>query len=579
MVDYLLDNGAQVNIGSSGNCPLSAAIWGGHWILAEILLDRGANPDGVPLSNLGLHPNLPIISAIYRDNIGMVSKLLKQGANLNTPHDRCEEFHQELDESWRDIRRNECNLPCSHPLCYALKLGRNKIIDLLVASGAETTISNFCPFMTALSVNNVQRFRKLMETQTDLMTGLTVEKMLCRGTRNESLLAVQDLIDEKFPDCTIKDPVLLLQHAIHVESPARLSWLLKHGVSPSIDIKPQTSYSNAPRFALLPQAIAVGHYDHAGLLLENAVDVNLNDSKLGTAIYVACKQNNKEWMSRLISLGARMEQPNWYRDECWKLAHLVASNGDTDMTDFVLENGVSIMAYCALCGSALSCAVRSENVDMIGYLVEKGCDINELNVSGMPLLTWAEDDLLDDASSELRRHGASKIVNQRQKELHVEHLVPLLCQELSSIDDSQSGWWSDPRWLALGRCLLIGNDPDNALIALEQTLWPYKSANERNRRWWPYVAIPRCRLHYSERYHICQNSTSLAICESQCLKPHEEQLRQDGKLENHAHLMFPRPFFPGEIMDDHVFLDKDHQIPLETWLESLKDWKFKSPKQ
>ena len=247
--------------------------------------------------------------------------------------------------------------------------------------------------------------------------------------------------------------------------------------------------------------------------------------------------------------------------------------------DFILEKGVSIMAYCTLCGSALSCAVRAENVEMIGYLVEKGCDINELSVYSTPLLEWAEDDLLDDAYSELRRLGASKIVSQRQKELHTEQLVALLCQELSSINDSQSGWWSDLRWLALGRCLLIGNDPDSALIALEQTSRAWEGADAIDNEWHARVTISRCRFHDSKRYHICQNSTSLAICESQCLKSHEEQLRRDGKLENHAHLMFPRSFFPGGIKKNHVFLDEDHQIALKNWLESLRDWKFKFPRK
>ena len=208
-----------------------------------------------------------------------------------------------------DVRRDDFELEDCHPLCCALELGHSKIIDLLVANGAETTIGNFCPFMIALSVNNVQRFREFMETQTELMTDTTVEEMLLRCEPNESLLAVQDLIDEKFPDYTVKDPGLLLRHAIHVKSPALLSWLLKHGVSPSIDINPWKSYMNTPRFAL-PQAIAKGHYDHAEKLLENAVDVDLDDSELGTALSAACEQNNKEWMTRLISLGARIEQPN-----------------------------------------------------------------------------------------------------------------------------------------------------------------------------------------------------------------------------------------------------------------------------
>lgn len=398
-------------------------------------------------------------------------------------------------------------------------------------------------------------------------------------------------------------------HAITCDSTVLLSWLLNRGLDPNIDLRSrkekeekvdideveektakklrfaladpideveEEEEAKKPRFAL-PGAIASGHYDLAEMLLENAADVNLSDPYWGTACYAAYKRRSQEWLTKLISLGARIEEPIWLRDSCHKIAHIVASEGDVEMMDCICDKGINIMTCCGLCGPVLSSTVKAENIDMMRYLAKKGCDINDLNVYGTPLLKWAEDDLLDDAHSELTRLGATKIVSQRRVELQIENSVALLCEELSSINTSQPWSYrrSGIRWFALGRCLLIGNDPENALIALEQTLdFDEDDSGDPDQTMHSSIG---CYCHEPGRYHLCQNSTSKPICESECLRNHEEELRMDGKLENHPHLMYPRPFFSAEIKKGYVALDENHQIPRETWLESLQGWKFQPP--
>ena len=46
-------------------------------------------------------------------------------------------------------------------------------------------------------------------------------------------------------------------------------------------------------------------------------------------------------------------------------------------------------------------------------------------------------------------------------------------------------------------------------------------------------------------------------------------------MENHAYLMYPRPFFSADIQAGQVALDQTHQISRESWLESLKGWTVK----
>lgn len=189
MMCHLLENGAQVNKGGgSRGSPLSAAIELSQWDLAEMLLDRGASPNGIIHSEVcdtsmvgafevhryNVARVQPINSAISVDNIEMVIKLLERGTNLNAIHDRCARY----------------GVDDAHPLCHALNNDRKGIIDILVANGAEVTTGNYCPILTALSKNDVEKFREFMEGRTNSISNPTLEEMLLRSNGNELVLAV-----------------------------------------------------------------------------------------------------------------------------------------------------------------------------------------------------------------------------------------------------------------------------------------------------------------------------------------------------------------------------------------------------
>ena len=582
MVCHLINNGADVsNGGSFCGCPLSAAIDRGHWRIAQTLLDKGADVNGpaysqVPhyyLSDFGIYGDgdrdfsrQPLNSAIYQDDRKMVVDLLGRGTNLNTIRGRCRSAS--LTKHW---------LEEAHPLCHALELNRMAIVDILLAKGADIAIGNFCPLLTALSMNNLKAFETFMTANTEAMLNSFLEEMLFRCSQDDSIQAVLKLIENKSPDHTFEEPGPLLRRAIMCDSNLMLSWLLKRGLSPNISLCSKKFKELGHEYAL-PTAIERGHYNNVEMLLANPVDVNLCDSDRGTAIYAAVKQKNKEMIQKLISLGARFEEPIWSYKLCWIFAHRVAFKGDVGTMDFIYSNGASIVDQCDLCGSVLGHAVEVENIEMIRYLVSKGCDFNELNVYGMPLLKWAEDRLLDDACTELRRLGATNTVDQRKAELQVEQSVSRLCEDLSGRSATQKWpmWLSRRRWIMLGRCLLLGDDLNNALIALEQTMHFDEGIDGKSRHLRTKFSCARCGRANSSRYHLCRDSTDMGICENTCLKLHEQELRLDEQLDDHAHLMYPRPFFSADIPKDYVALDETYHIPREEWLESLKDWKVKT---
>ena len=72
MVSWLIFKGAEVNVGSKGYTPLHWAAQNGTGVVAQILLDAGANPKAIdhignsPLDRARLSNNLPVIRVLER---------------------------------------------------------------------------------------------------------------------------------------------------------------------------------------------------------------------------------------------------------------------------------------------------------------------------------------------------------------------------------------------------------------------------------------------------------------------------------------------------------------------------------
>jgi ankyrin repeat protein len=77
LVDFLLDKGADVNLGSSA---LAAAAYAGHYNLVQKLLARGADINGVATRH---DRRTPLLSAVYRDRDEIVRDLLARGADVH----------------------------------------------------------------------------------------------------------------------------------------------------------------------------------------------------------------------------------------------------------------------------------------------------------------------------------------------------------------------------------------------------------------------------------------------------------------------------------------------------------------
>ena len=78
VVEFLLDQGADVNRAKSGWTPLTLACAAGHQEVFDLLLAKGADPNAT-----GPNPVYPIHAAVNQGRIQMTATLLQKGSNPN----------------------------------------------------------------------------------------------------------------------------------------------------------------------------------------------------------------------------------------------------------------------------------------------------------------------------------------------------------------------------------------------------------------------------------------------------------------------------------------------------------------
>jgi ankyrin repeat protein len=142
-VKALLDAGANVNDTiSDGSSALVVAAANAHWQLADVLLDRGADPNLAGAGWTALHqavrirrPNIgfgtpgPIPTGTV-DSLDVIKKMIARGANVNARMSR---------NGMKDGQRNRLNRLGATPFLLAAKITDVEVMKALVAAGADAT--------------------------------------------------------------------------------------------------------------------------------------------------------------------------------------------------------------------------------------------------------------------------------------------------------------------------------------------------------------------------------------------------------------------------------------------------------
>src|SRR6185295_8720073 len=157
-VKALLDAGASVNDAlSDGESALVVATANAHWEVANLLLDRGADPNHAGAGWNALHqtvhsrrPNLGYtpgpVSSGSLDSIEIVKKLVAKGIDVNARMTR---------NGMKDGQRNRLNRLGATAFFLAAKNTDLEVLTVLVAAGADVKIPSAdgtTPLMVAAGV-------------------------------------------------------------------------------------------------------------------------------------------------------------------------------------------------------------------------------------------------------------------------------------------------------------------------------------------------------------------------------------------------------------------------------------------
>jgi ankyrin repeat protein len=145
-VRVLLEAGADINQTlSDGQNVLVVATANAHWQLADLLLDKGADPNADQAGWSALHqvvrtrrPNIgfgtpgPIPTGTL-DSINVIKKMIAKGANVNLRMSR---------NGMKDGQRNRLNRLGATPFFLAAKNTDVEVMKVLAAAGADANIRN-----------------------------------------------------------------------------------------------------------------------------------------------------------------------------------------------------------------------------------------------------------------------------------------------------------------------------------------------------------------------------------------------------------------------------------------------------
>ena len=515
------------------------------------------------------HTHQPIIWAIEQDDIELVRTLVERGADLIATQKRCRASLEIEYDRLDDV---------IHPFCCAMQLGFVTIAEYLRSRGADPCRGSFCAMVAVAKRGNIQTWRHLLYDLPSKTNSISISILIdamnvCKD--EATMRSLMDKIDDTEISLSVDLIEPLMNGAVAKNLRLTVSWLLEKGVSPNL----RTVNGRHVLF----YAIKNRYFDIAKDLIISGANLNFCDDDGGTPLLAAFEVVNIDLMRELLRRGAEIDvslcryprtsyEPGYL---CFELVHHVAAAGDIDVMNLLLEYHADLMVQCEICETALWRAVKNEEVNMISLLVQKGAKFNQCNTYGKPILRWAEEKHLVSACKKLTSLGAVR--HQKDPGGTINQSVRRLCKELStnSKTDGCPEWLSRRRWIMLGRCLFLGGDRKNAMIALEQTM-KFEQASEYEPEKGNYmqsqIDCEKCAELPSGRFHLCKDDDIMGICEDICLRAHERELQAEGKLETHESLTYPGPWFSSAIPEDHVALSEGQYIPREAWLESLKDW-------
>jgi ankyrin repeat protein len=402
LVQLLLKHGASVNVrynndyGRFGNEPstaLETAAKLNDTAMTRLLLSAGADP------RIGQ----PVIRAVGKQNLELISMLLEAGADINKPEiltgqsalseavrrDNSHLVHFLLGAGANatpklDDALDECLVV---PIAEAARLGHVEMIEILLRAGADCNQQTRRPFNPYKNLNALQeaaRSGNIGVVRRLLLAGAEVNYPAAPRYGRTALQAAVESQNRELIQLLVNQGadlnsqaaefcgVTALQAAVDTRDAALVRFLLANGANAN-DAPSVTDGHTA-----LQRAAANGDEELVRLLLDYGASINATAAHYSgrTALQAAAVYGHYQTVLLLLTEGANANAPACPEYGITAL-QAAAHGGYLHIAEVLLEAGANVNAQISsLYGStALEAAAASGRIDMLKLLLNAGADI------------------------------------------------------------------------------------------------------------------------------------------------------------------------------------------------------------
>ncbi len=253
-------------------------------------------------------------------------------------------------------------------LMIASREGRTKIVELLLAAGANVNATNLfggTALKGAIEHEHIDIIKLLLAAS----EGLEAQEL--SSARYAAELSSNPHIKKLFSDHQLKHQQKLYE-AVNTKNPsiAKIASILATLNSWELH------WRNDHGLTALMQAAAHGHTEVVRLILEAGATADSEDKDGRTALIFACgKEGNLETVKLLLAARAKINKKP--RDEFidWTALTSASYNSHIEIVQFLLENGADHSIKDSQGKTALDYAVENNHAVIAEMLKEKGCQI------------------------------------------------------------------------------------------------------------------------------------------------------------------------------------------------------------
>ncbi|XP_031619380.1 ankyrin repeat domain-containing protein 50-like [Contarinia nasturtii] len=334
VVEFLINNGANISSSSHGTFPLYLASFYGHDRVVDLLIKHGADVNVI--NNTGW---TPINVAAREGHQQIVELLIEAAADFNFPNNDGET-----------------------PLYSAVSAGHEDVVSMLLEKGADVNIEDndgLSPMHKAVEGGFVEIVRSLQKNG-------AIANLKNRNNESAYDIAVkqgnQQIIDILVPP---KNPGQKLHTAARNGDVAKIKGLLESGM----DVNIVDGGERTPLFV----AAANGQIDAVKVLLENGADINKKNKYGRAPIFDATLNDFYNVVEILIESGADI---NIKKDDGWTPLNMAAKKGYLQIVELLLRKGAVVNIQTFTGETPLYSAALEGKREVVETLIRHGANVN-----------------------------------------------------------------------------------------------------------------------------------------------------------------------------------------------------------